>query len=331
MAHDITQLQIDVLNELRSHPRSYISMQRLAENTSHSPQRIARALKELENWGYRFLHDSASGVRYISSPDVLFPHEIELGLEARIIAQNIYSLDRVSSTNTLAHKYAEQGQPEGTLIIAERQTAGKGRFGRSWHSPAGCGLYFSLILRPPIPPAQAPGISLIAALSVVEAIRASSKLKAQVKWPNDVLCDGHKVAGVLTELAAELDRVRYVVVGIGINVNHEAADFPPTLRDKASSLRQCVGTPLHRIKLLQLVLSRFEINYLRFVHCGLKDAIKSIRRYSSVLGKPVSFQINGNHQQGRAVDIDGNGMLVVEVNGKTMTLGSGEISLAENY
>jgi len=331
VAHDITQLQIDILNELRSHPRSYLSIGRLSDNSSHSPQRVARALKELENWGYRLLRNPAGGVRYDSSPDVLFPHEIEHGLEARIIAQNIYSLDRVGSTNALAHKYAERGQPEGTLIIAERQTAGKGRLGRSWHSPAGCGLYFSLILRPPIPPAEAPGISLIAALSIVEAIRAASKLKAQLKWPNDVLCGGRKVAGVLTELAAELDRVRYVVVGIGINVNHQAEDFPPALRDKAGSLHQLVGAPIDRIKLVQLVLSRFEINYLRFVECGLKDAIKPIRRYSSVLGKSVSFQINGNHQQGRAVDIDGNGMLVVEVDGQRVTLGSGEISLAENY
>ncbi|MCC6961685.1 MAG: biotin--[acetyl-CoA-carboxylase] ligase [candidate division Zixibacteria bacterium] len=331
MAYDITQLQIDVLNELRSHPRSYLSIRQLADSTNQPPQLIARALKELENWGYGLLSNAEGGVRYGSSPDVLFPHEIEHGLEARLIAQNIFSLDRVGSTNTLAHKYAERGQPEGTLIIAERQTAGKGRLGRTWHSPAGCGLYFSLILRPPISPAQAPGISLITALAIVEAIRASSKLKAQLKWPNDVLCEGCKVAGVLTELAAELDRVRYVVVGIGINVNHQAEDFPPALRDKAGSLRQLVGAPIDRIKLLQLVLSRFEFNYQRFVRSGLKDAVKSIRRYSAVLGKPVSFQINGEHRSGRAVDIDGNGLLVVEVNGKTMTLGSGEISLAENY
>jgi BirA family biotin operon repressor/biotin-[acetyl-CoA-carboxylase] ligase len=331
MSEDITQLQIDILKQLREHPRSFFAPRELAERFSLPLQRVNRAIRELENWGYKLERDKNDGIRYLASPDVLFPHEIEYGLATKLFVGSIYSLDRVASTNVLAHKYAERGETEGTLIIAERQTAGKGRLGRSWHSPARRGLYLSIILRPPIAPARAPGISLIAALSVAEAIKARLRLPAMIKWPNDVLCHERKVCGVLTELAAELDRVRYIIVGIGINVNHDPRDFPDDLRMKATSLKIATGASVGRIELLRSVLERFERHYRRFLKDGLGGAIKSIRAISSVLDREVTFRLDGQVRRGRALDITQEGMLVIESGGRILTLGSGEITLEESY
>ncbi len=331
MSEDITQLQIDILKELREHPRSFFAARILAERFNLPIQRVNRAIRELENWGYKLERDKKDGIRYVASPDVLFPHEIEFELSTETFAGNIYSLDRVASTNVLAHKCAEKGEAEGTLIIAERQTAGKGRLGRSWYSPARRGLYFSIILRPPIAPVQAPGISLIAALSVAEAIKARLRLPAMIKWPNDVLCHDRKVCGVLTELAAELDRVRYIIVGIGINVNHDPKDFPEDLRRKATSLKIAAGTTVGRVELLRAVLERFERHYFKFLKDGLSGAIKSIRAISSVIDREVTFRLDGQVRHGKALDITQDGMLVIESGGRTLTLGSGEISLEESY
>ncbi len=331
MAEDITQLQIDILEQLRRHPKSHFPIRGLCEMFQLAATRINRAVKELENWGYTLERNKNGDLRFVAAPDVLFPHEISFGLENSLIANNIYSLDRVGSTNALAHKYAEQGEPEGTVIIAERQTAGRGRLGRSWHSPAKRGLYLSIILRPPIPPAQAPGLSLIAALSVVEAIGVTHKVKAEIKWPNDVLIAGKKLSGALTELSAEIDQVRYVVVGIGVNVNHDLADFPSELQSKATSLRLATGSPVDRLSFCRRILHRFEHNYNRFLSGGLPMLLKAIRSHSAVIERTIEFHHDGKSCRGQAIDIDEHGRLVVRVDGKLLALNSGEITLAENY
>lgn len=331
MPEDITQIQIDILDYLRKHPRSYFSRKKLCDKFELTTNKSDRAIAELENWGYQLLRNKEGDIRYGSSPDVLFPHEITFGLGTKILGVNIYSFDRVGSTNVIAHKYAEKEEPEGTVILAERQTAGKGRLGRTWHSPAKRGVYLSIILRPQIAPSLAPGLSLIAALSIAKTLREYPGIKATIKWPNDVLFDGRKLAGVLTELAAEIDRIRYVIMGIGINANHDESDFPVELRDKAASLKIVSKSAVDRIKLTKLLLTFLEEHYQEYLSRGFKRLIKPIRSYSSVLGKSITFRHDGNAVTGKAVDIDINGLLVVEIDGKTLALGSGEISLTENY
>lgn len=331
MSDDITQVQIDILDYLRKHSRSYFSKGDLCDRLSLTSTGAARAIAELENWGYQLLRNKQGDIRYGASPDVLFPHEISFGLNTKILGNNLYSFDRVGSTNVIAHKYAEKNEPEGTVILAERQTAGKGRLGRSWHSPPKRGIYLSLILRPQIAPTSAPGLSLIAALSVAETMREYPGIKAKIKWPNDVLYESRKLAGVLTELAAEIDRVKYVVMGIGINANHCEPEFPPEIHAKASSLKIISGVTIDRIKFTRLLLTVLEEHYLEYLARGFKRLIKPIKSYSSVLGKEIKFSLNGESCSGKAVDIDPQGMLVVEVDGKTHPLGSGEISLTGNY
>lgn len=331
MPEDITQIQIDILDYLRKHPRSYVAKAKLCGKFDLTAQKSDRAIAELENWGYQLLRNKEGDIRYGSSPDVLFPHEITFGLSTKTLGINIYSFDRVGSTNVIAHKYADKDEPEGTVILAERQTAGKGRLGRTWHSPAKRGIYLSMILRPQIAPTMAPGLSLIAALSIAKTLREYPGIKATIKWPNDVLFDGRKLAGVLTELAAEIDRIKYVIMGIGINANHDENDFPAELRDKASSLKIVAKAPVDRIKLTKLLLTFLEEHYQEYLSRGFKRLIKPIRSYSSVLGKSITFRQDGNAVTGKAVDIDMNGLLVVETDGKTLALGSGEVSLTESY
>jgi BirA family biotin operon repressor/biotin-[acetyl-CoA-carboxylase] ligase len=331
MAEDITQTQVDILTCLQQTPETYFSIKSICEMLHVSPQRAHQGLRELVHWGYRFDQNERGEIKYRSAPDLLFPHEIVRGLKSSLFATRIRSYGRVASTNALAYRLAERGEPEGTVVIAERQTAGKGRLGRTWSSPPKVGLYLSLILRPPISPALAPGLSLIAALSVAESIRHYPKLKAMIKWPNDVLLDGKKVAGVLTELSAELDRIRFVIVGIGINVNHSVKEFPEELRSKATSLQLEATQKVDRIKLVQLLLTNLEKRYYSFVKSGLKNQIGAIREYSALLTKKVSFKQNGKTVTGTAIDIDNNGMLVVDLGDGKVSVGSGEVSLAESY
>jgi BirA family biotin operon repressor/biotin-[acetyl-CoA-carboxylase] ligase len=331
MSKDITQTQIDVLYELQERSGSFVEIESLAHELDLSKTRVQAALAELSNWGYKFEYRNGKGVKYLSSPDILFPHEISFGRDEESFGFDIYSFDRVASTNNLAHKYAERGEAEGTVIIADRQTAGKGRLGRSWHSPARTGAYMSIILRPEIAPSFAPGLSLIAALSVAETLRKMFKLKSAIKWPNDVLINGRKVAGVLTELAAELDRVRYVVVGIGININMTESDFPEEIRDKATSVRIAQGKPASRIELVRGILSNFETRYYKYCDRGIGGQIKTIKSYSSILGKRIRFSHLGKMVEGTATDLDDSGQLVVDIDGEIATLGSGEITLTENY
>lgn len=331
MTKDITQTQIDVLYELQERSGSFMRIEDIARELELPKTRVLAALTELENWGYEFEYKDSNRVKYLSSPDVLFPHEISFGRDEESFGFNIYSFDRVGSTNDLAHKYAERGEAEGTVIIANRQTAGKGRLGRAWHSPARTGAYMSIILRPETSPSSAPGLSLIAAVSVAETLRKTHKLNSAIKWPNDVLVNNRKVAGVLTELAAELDRVRYVVVGIGININMTTDDFPEEIRERATSVRVETGKQVNRIELVRGILGHFEDRYHDFCENGIAGQIKSIRSFSSVLGKEIRFTYQGKVVVGTAVDIDDSGQLIIERDGETITLGSGEISLTENY
>jgi BirA family biotin operon repressor/biotin-[acetyl-CoA-carboxylase] ligase len=330
MPEDITEIQIDLLNLLRKSQRP-VPVPVLAEIMQIPPSRINRIIKELSNWGYELDRNAKGELRLAGSPDILFPHEISNGLKTKCLGQNIFSFDRVNSTNLTAYKYAERGEVEGTLVVAERQTAGKGRLGRSWSSPPKVGIYISLILRPLIPPVQAPGLSLIAAVSVAETTRQLTDLEAMIKWPNDVLIAGRKTAGVLTELTAEIDRVKFVIMGIGINVNQSDADFPAELAGKATSLKQQCGEKVDRVLFIQRLLLNLEKRYRGFIASGLTDQIDDIREYSAILGKSIRFKHNNATVTGIACDIDANGMLIVELGQNKIKVSSGEITLEENY
>jgi BirA family biotin operon repressor/biotin-[acetyl-CoA-carboxylase] ligase len=331
MPDDITQTQIDILNLLKDQNENWISPKSLGERFHLSTKKVNQSLSELLRWGYRFETNQRGEIRFQTAPDILFPHEIARGLKAQMLGREIHGFRSVGSTNGVAQRYAIKNAPDGTIIVAGRQTAGRGRLGRTWMSPPKLGIYLSVILRPTVAPAQAPGLSLVAALSVAEAIRHYPGLSAMIKWPNDVLVNGKKAAGVLTELSAELDRINFVVIGIGINVNHERKDFPIELADKATSLKIEQGCPINRVRLVQEVLPQLEKRYLQFLKSGLKDQLKAIKDYSSILARQISIRQDNKTMVGTAIDIDVDGALIVSVGKRTMKVMSGEVSLTESY
>jgi BirA family transcriptional regulator, biotin operon repressor / biotin---[acetyl-CoA-carboxylase] ligase len=331
MSEDITQTQIEILDWIKSQGQGFSSTRTMGERFGLSIRQINLTLRELLRWGYRFETNRRGEIRFKSAPDILFAHEITRGLQTKILGKEIRCYRSVGSSNSVAQRLALRDAPEGTIVIAGRQTAGRGRLGRNWVSPAKVGIYMSAILRPEITPAQAPGLSLVAALAVAEAIRDYPGLPAQIKWPNDVVIGGKKAAGVLTELSAEMDRTNFVIIGIGVNANHMPKDFPEDLAEKATSLRSEQGSSVDRVRLVQAIVAHLEHRYSQFLKSGLKEQLKPIKAISCLLSRRITFLIDQKAVSGIATDIDEDGSLVVSIGKRMIRLSSGEVSLAESY
>lgn len=324
----VDEISIQLLNHLRSTPDQSYTIAKLAELFKTKPRFINQALRGLVVWGYKFDFDNRSRVRFMSAPDSIFPHEITDHLRTEFIGRNIVSQFSVPSTNTLAFGLASDGATEGTLVIAEKQTSGKGRLGREWHSASKKGLWFSMILRPPLPPSELPGLSIVTATALAETIISKLKTEAVIKWPNDCLIDGRKVAGILTEVSAELDKAEFVIVGTGINVNHLTRDFPPALRRTATSLKIETGEKIDRMAFLADFLLEFEKMYMRFKKQGLKPLLPKIKKRSSLLGKQVRLKKGNKTILAKAIDIGLDGALLVKRRNETLRVTAGEVTVA---
>lgn len=232
----------------------------------------------------------------------------------------------MDSTNLAAKELARKGAPHGTLVIAEAQTGGRGRLDRSWVSPPNKGAWFSIILRPPVEYARLPQITLLAAVAIREAIREETHLPAGIKWPNDILIRGRKVCGILTEVKGEMDRVEYVVLGIGINLNLQEEDFPPQIRMLATSLRLELGEPIPRAEFVALLLSKLEGWYELWANEGFEPVRSTWKKASVTLGREVKILSAGRMFIGEAIDIDNEGGLwVKDATGEMKRFVSGEI------
>lgn len=324
---DPSDLQEALIELLRSNPEAYFSIQNIADRIGCDDRLAMDAIGQLSKWGYRFETDCHNHFRFGSAPDAIFPLEIRYNLRTEYIGQNIVARTSVGSTNDIARELAEQQAPEGTVVIAEKQVKGRGRLGRSWHSPARKGLWFTLILRPEVPPAQAPSLSILMALSLSEILHSRFKLDSGIKWPNDCQIDGRKVTGILTELSAELDRVDYVLVGMGINVNLSRTDFPPELHKIATSIRMEYGEEIDRINLLRMLFERIEKNYEVFRKKGLKPFLPKIKKHSVLLGKRIKLLKGRKVIQAVAFDFDADGALIAKRKGELLRVTAGEVSV----
>ncbi len=238
-------------------------------------------------------------------------------------------LAEVDSTNSLARALAEAGAPSGALVAAEIQTGGRGRLGRPWVSPPG-GIWLSLLLRPPLTPAAAPLQTLLAAVALREVLQEGEGLQAAIKWPNDVLCRGKKVAGILTEMKAKGGELEYLVAGVGINANFPGTLLPPHLREKGGTLMDLLGRPLDRPGLVSAFLLAWEGYYRQAVEEGYGEALAKWRRHNVTLGKRVLIDTGRGRAAGRALDIDAGGGLIVETGpGCRETFLAGEVTLLE--
>lgn len=322
------QLAERLLLLLRAQMGRRFSRDELAASLGSDLSALTAAVRQLEAWGYT-LQKNASEVRLLATPDILSATELSWNLETSYIGQHILAYQQVRSTNDIAIREAENGAAEGTVVIADQQTMGRGRLGRSWHSPPGAGAYISIILRPSCPPAKAPGISLMTALALAETLEAACPNKVKIKWPNDVLLDGGKTAGILTELSAEHDQINHLVVGVGLNINQEADDFPEDIRMAATSVRLAAGRIIERVPLTRRFLAQFEREYSVYREHFLHPLLPRLRHYSSLIGRRVRLQSGNDWIDGTAVDIAEDGSLVVDRNGRMTAVSGGEVTVVK--
>lgn len=247
---------------------------------------------------------------------------VNRGLKTKILGRKIVYLSEVGSTNEEAKKLAGEGAPEGIVVIAERQTRGKGRLSRTWVSPGG-GIWLSLILRPKIAPSEAPKIALLAGLVAAKAI-SQLGLNARLKWPNDVLINERKVCGVLTEADAELEKVNYLIVGIGINANFEPELFPSEFRSAATTIRRELGMEISRVELVQRLLEELEREYEIFNRGEFSAILEEWKKLSATIGARVRVITSGRTIDGVAEDLDEDGALLVNTGEKIERIITGD-------
>lgn len=301
----------------------------LADTLGISKSRVLKALDELRELGYEFSATTSGALRILKAPDRMIDTEILAGLKTRTFGKHLHCYNRLSSTNTRAIELAESGAPEGTVVVAEEQTGGRGRLGRSWHSAPGLGIWSSIILRPQLPLQRASGLSLLAALAFAQTAEDTLDLAIGLKWPNDGMIDGRKVLGILTEVSAETDRLYFAVCGTGINVSHLLTDFPPTLRSSSGSLAMAVGHPVDRLAFYRAFLAAFEGLYRTFRREGIKPFLPDYRKRSILLGREVTVHQGDMTIHGKAVAIDDSGALIVREGKQDTVVFAGEATLRE--
>lgn len=304
----------------------YVSGEDISKKLGVTRSAIWKQVNNLREMGYEIESSTRLGYRLVNSPDLILPEEIWSKAKLELLGKNIHYFSSIGSTNEKAKKLAISGAPSGTLVVAEQQTSGKGRLGRQWVSPSRTGICVSIILRPEMAPYEAPKLTLLTAVAACETIRKQTGLLAQIKWPNDILIDGKKICGILTEISAELDRINYVVIGIGINVNNYY--FPEELIDRATSLSLILGRKLNRKELLVGFLESFESHYNLALKDNFKEVMTKWRKLSCNLGRHVKITGKAYSFEGNAIDIDDEGALLVKKdNGEIERVFSGDVSL----
>lgn len=307
---------------------TFISGQQIADYIGCSRTAVWKHIEELRTEGFIVEAVRNKGYRIIFTPEKVTANEIQLGLQTKTLGKTIHYEESVETTQKIAHKLASGGVPEGTLVVAEEQLGGKGRLMRNWYSPKYSGIWMSLILRPSIPFQQAPQLTLIAAVAVVQAIEHTTDLKPQIKWPNDILINRKKVTGILTELQAESDRIHSVIIGIGMNVNQEKNDFPEELQEIATSLLIEGGKKVSRARVIQEVLVRLETLYEQFLAEGFHSIKQLWESYAISLGKEIKATTVNSTIVGKAIGITDEGVLLLEDHtGKVHNIYSADIHI----
>lgn len=299
-------MQEQILELLRK-KNDYLSGEEISKYLNISRQALWKHIQDLREAGYDIVAVPHLGYYLESSPDRLFAFEITRQLNTKLIGKKILYFDAVSSTMDVAVKLGIEGTLEGTVVLAETQTKGRGRLGRAWISPKYKGIYLSLVLKPRITPNACSVLTLLAAVSVCEAIKLKTSLDVQIKWPNDLFIDSKKLGGILTELKGEMDMASFIIIGIGLNVNNDKK----ALIAQATSLKEEKGEPVDRISLVQEMLRKLEENYFLFQKEGASPILQKWRNYNLTLGRRVKVTCQNKHLEGEAIDIDSDGGLLV--------------------
>lgn len=311
--------------------KEYVSGQQLCECFGVSRTAVWKMIGQLKEEGYEIEAVKNRGYRIVNTPDVMTSQEILSRLHSEWMGHKCIHLTSIDSTNNYARKIAEEGALAGTLVVADEQTAGKGRRGRSWETPDHVNIMMTLLLRPRIHPGPAPRMTLLMAMAAAQSIRAETGLEAFIKWPNDVVLNGKKVCGILTEMSAEVDYINYVVVGIGINVNQES--FSRELARTAGSLYLELGKKISRAALAVRIVERFEKLYETFVKTeDLRELYGEYNGMCINCGRQVQVREPGNVYTGTTDGINEKGELIVRrEDGETVCIYAGEVSVRGLY
>lgn len=321
-----------IIRVLTTFPTVVISGTKLAQEIGSTRSEVWRLVQQLRTLGVEIAGHPSSGYQLTAVPDLLLPEMLQPLVRGTIFGEHIHHYYRAGSTNTLAMEAASAGAPEGSVFLAELQTAGKGRGSHQWHSVESAGIYCSVILRPPLPPSDVLVLSLAAGLAVQSAMQEiDPNVGPDLKWPNDVLISGKKFCGILTEMNAEATRVRHIVVGIGINVNH--ANFPDELQQTATSVRLATGTPWSRVDLCAALLKSLDREY-KCLLAGSESHAGILRRFeegsSMVGGKSVRIEENGGFE-GVTEGLDPRGFLRVRTAEGPRIVYSGTVRLTTDH
>lgn len=318
-----------VLDALKAQKGGWISGEALGNSLGVSRTTIWKQVKALIDTGYILESSPKKGYRLIAPADLLSAEEVVPGLKTKLLGQKDYFYyQETDSTNIQARALANKGYPEGTIVVAEQQTEGKGRRGRNWYSPLGQGIYLSLILRPVFPLKEISKVSLLTAVALAEALEDEFGLQPRIKWPNDVLVKGRKIAGILSEAITDMASIEYIVIGIGVNINNYLEEFPADLRTPATSVAAEGKVSASRIRLLQKLLLSLENHYNLLQEGNFAPTLEKARYLSLVIGQEVSLEERDGFISGLAVGIDENGFLLVQdQDGNIHTVMSGEIDI----
>ena len=322
-------MKTEILKLLRA-TDGYVSGQQISEQLGVSRAAVWKAIRRLQDEGYQVEAVRNKGYHIVGTPDVMTKEELDSLMKTRWAGRNILYYETTDSTNLRIRQAGDEGAPHGTLAVADRQTAGRGRRGRTWESPAGSSIYMSVLLRPDIAPNKASMLTLVMALSVAEGIQQCIPI-IQIKWPNDIIVNGKKLVGILTEMSAQVDYINHVTVGVGINVN--VTEFPEEIADTATSLGLECGHAVKRAPLIAAVMERLEENYEIFLET--EDLSGLMERYSALLvNRDRDVRIIGEKEtyQAHAIGIDRTGELIVRREDGTMEkIYAGEVSVRGVY
>ena len=320
-------MKSDILLELKK-AGDFVSGEKLSSGLGITRSAVWKYINALKEDGCEIISVRNKGYKLIGAPDILNKYEIMNGNTSEVVGKKLILMKSVDSTNEEIKRLALKGEPGGTIVAAENQTAGKGRFGRSWASDGG-GLFFSVLLRPDLPPCDIASITLAAGLAVCLAVREYTKTDARIKWPNDVIIGKKKICGILTEMSAQSDCIDHVAVGIGINVNNPC--FPDEISEKATSLFKKKKKMINRNEFFGVVIKYLDDILKSFFVSLSVDDIKLFKELCATIGREVTVKRTAGDIHGKAVDITASGELIVEDNGKNIIVNSGEVTVQGIY
>ncbi|MDD2559041.1 MAG: biotin--[acetyl-CoA-carboxylase] ligase [Desulfuromonadaceae bacterium] len=320
------QLRETIVRMFLQHEGEVISGEQLCQILGVSRTAVWKHIKQLRAQGYAIEAVPSRGYRLRARPDVLLPAVIQAGLNTAVIAKRIEYHAELDSTNVRAQMLAEQGAPEGSVVVAECQTSGRGRMGRKWSSPPGVNVYTSVILRPTLALSEATQLTFLAAVAVARAIEKVCAVKVSVKWPNDILLNGKKIAGLLNELNAETEGIHYLVLGIGVNLNMEKEQFPPDLRYPATSILLETGQRVDRVAFIQALFVEIDTLYTLLLERGFAPVRLAWEALFDLVGSAVSVDDGGADVSGVVVGIATDGALLLDTgSAHPKTIYSGDV------